>query len=92
MYAALVALTQNELDTYEHKLRKRGWRRDDLFLHNCPDCEAVKSVLTYVIAGRSGGSDIRLCVECGKARRFRSSAGLEGREEIAGFDLTQFLS
>ena len=31
-------LTQNELDTFEYKLRKRGFRRDDVFLHECPAC------------------------------------------------------
>jgi len=87
-----VALTQNELDTYEYKLRKRGFRRDDLFMHDCPDCNAKQCVLTYVIAGRSGGRDIRLCLECGKARSFRSFAGLEKREEDDAFDLKTFLA
>lgn len=85
-----MALTQNELDTYEYKLRKRGFRRDDVLLHDCPDCHA-KAILTYVIAGRSGGRDIRLCMECGKARSWRSGAGLEGREEDPAFDLAAFL-
>lgn len=93
MYAGSVPpLTQNELDTYEHKLRKRGFRRDDLFLHDCPDCTAQKAVLTYVIAGKQGGRDIRLCVECGVAHSFRSAAGFEGREEDVGFVLTTFLA
>ncbi len=92
MYAPRVALTQNELDTYEYKLKKRGFRRDDLFLHQCPDCKAEKAVLTYVIAGRQGGRDIRLCLECGQARSFRSAAGLEGRDEDPGFDLKTFLA
>ena len=87
-----MALTQNELDTYEYKLRKRGFRRDDLFLHDCPDCKEQKVVLTYVIAGRQGGRDIRLCVECGVAHSFRSPAGLENREEDPTFDLKTFLS
>lgn len=90
MYAAIVALTQNELDTYEFKLRKRGFRRDDVLLHECPDCKA-KAVLTYVIAGKSGGRDIRLCMECGVARSWRSGAGLEGREQDPTFDLATFL-
>ena len=86
-----MALTQNELDTYEFKLRKRGFRRDDLFLHDCPDCSAQKQVLTYVISGRGGGRDIKLCLECGKARSFRSASGLETREEDPAFDLKTFL-
>ena len=91
MYAESVALTQNELDTYEYKLRKRGFRRDDLFLHDCPDCNAKTSVLTYIIAGKQGGRDIRLCLECGVSHSFRSAAGLDGRTEDVGFDLKTFL-
>ena len=85
-----MALTDNQLDTYEYKLRKRGFRRDDVLLHDCPDC-GTKAVLTYIISGRSGGRDIRLCMECGKAHSFRSVAGLESREEDPGFDLEAFL-
>lgn len=83
-------ITQRELDTYEYKLRKRGFRRDDVLLHVCPDCEA-KAVLTYVIIGRSGGRDIRLCAECGKARSWRSFSGMEERAEDPDFDLATFL-
>lgn len=83
-------LTQNELDTIEYKLGKRGFRRDDVFLHACPDCQA-KAVLTYVIAGRTGGRDIKLCIECGKARSWRSVGGLEERAEDPTFDLATFL-
>jgi hypothetical protein len=86
-----VALSQNELDTYEYKLRKRGFRRDDLYMHDCADCSAKQTVLTYVISGKGGGRDIKLCLECGKARSFRSVAGLESREEDPGFDLATFL-
>lgn len=87
-----MALTQSELDTYEHKLRKRGFRRDDVFLHDCPDCKAKSSVLTYVISGKIGGRDIRLCGECGGVHSFRSASGFEGREEDVGFDLKTFLA
>ncbi len=85
-----MALTDAELESYEYKLRKRGFRRDDVLLHDCPDCQA-KAVLTYIIAGRSGGRDIRLCMECGKAHSWRSVAGLESREEDPAFDLVTFL-
>ena len=86
-----MALSQNELDTYEYKLRKRGFRRDDLYMHDCPDCNAKQQVLTYIISGKGGGRDIKLCLECGKSRSFRSVAGLEAREEDPGFDLATFL-
>jgi hypothetical protein len=61
-----------------------------VLLHDCPDC-AARAVLTYVIAGRIGGRDIRLCMECGVARSWRSVAGLDRREEDPAFDLEAFL-
>jgi hypothetical protein len=80
-----------DLETILYKLKKRGFKQDDLYLHACPACKQ-QSVAIYVIAGKKlGGRDIRLCVECGDARSFRSVAGLESREEDAGFDLRQFL-
>jgi len=91
VYAESVALTQSELDTYEYKLRKRGFRRDDVFLHDCPDCKAKSAVLTYIIAGKVGGRDIRLCGECGSAHSSRQS-GLADRVEDVGFDLKTFLA
>jgi hypothetical protein len=79
-----------DLETLHYKLGKRGFRRDDVLLHVCDKC-GEKAVLTYVIAGRSGGRDIRLCAECGHARSWRSAAGMEGREEDPAFDLRAFL-
>ena len=79
-----------ELETLHYKLGKRGFRRDDVLLHTCDKCNE-KAVLTYVIAGKVGGRDIRLCAECGHARSWRSSAGMDGREEDLGFDLVAFL-
>lgn len=79
-----------DLATLEYKLTKRGFRRDDVFLHDCKDCKEC-AVLTYVIAGKSGGRDIQLCQACGVARSFRSGAGLEDRVEDVGFDLRAFL-
>ena len=79
-----------DLGTLEYKLTKRGFRRDDLFLH---DCEASNehAVATYIIAGKSGGRDIQLCLACGMSRSWRSVAGLEERQEDVGFDLRTFL-
>jgi len=80
-----------DLETILYKLKKRGFKQDDLYLHECPACKQ-QSVAIFVIAGKKlGGRDIQLCVECGDARSFRSVAGLEGREQDAGFDLRQFL-
>ncbi len=83
-------LTQNELDTFEYKLRKRGFRRDDIFLHECPAC-GEKAVLTYVISGKSGGRDIRLCTECGGSQSWRSVPGMGERAADPTFDLATFL-
>jgi hypothetical protein len=80
----------SDLPTLEYKLTKRGFRRDDLLLHECPSCQE-RAVLTYVIAGKSGGRDIQLCIACGAARSFRSGAGLEERVEDPAFDLRAFL-
>lgn len=83
-------LSQNELDTFEYKLRKRGFRRDDVLLHDCAACK-VKAVLTYVIIGRTGGRDIQLCMDCGASRSWRSVGGMNEREEEPNFDLATFL-
>ncbi|MEZ4363415.1 MAG: hypothetical protein R3B48_24790 [Kofleriaceae bacterium] len=80
----------DDLATLEYKLQKRGFRRDDVFLHVCEKCQE-QAVLTYLIAGKVGGRDIKLCQACGDARSWRSGAGLEQREEDLGFDLRAFL-
>ena len=79
-----------ELDNIVYKLRKRGFRQDDTLLHDCPSCNA-HAVAIFAISGRQGGRDIRLCIECGKAKSWRSVAGLETREEDTAFDLDAFL-
>lgn len=79
-----------DLGTLEYKLTKRGFRRDDVLLHICESC-GEQAVLSYVIAGKSGGRDISLCQACGQARSWRSGAGLEQREEDTTFDLRAFL-
>ncbi|MEJ7597971.1 MAG: hypothetical protein WKG01_08700 [Kofleriaceae bacterium] len=79
-----------DLGTLEYKLKKRGFRRDDLLLHVCEKC-SEPACLSYVIAGKSGGRDISLCQACGDARSWRSMAGLEKREEDLEFDLRAFL-
>lgn len=80
----------DDLEDVERKLVKRGFRRDDMLLHVCPEC-SERAVLTYVIAGKVGGRDIRLCQACGGAHSFRSGAGLEDRVEDLAFDLRAFL-
>jgi len=80
----------SDLETLEYKLGKRGFRRDDLYLHVCEKCNE-QAVASYIIAGRSGGRDIKLCLACGDARSWRSGAGLQERVEEVGFDLRAFL-
>ena len=80
----------DDLETLEYKLRKRGFRREDVYLHECASCHE-HAVLTYVTMGRTGGRDISLCQACGVATSWRSVAGLEKREQDVGFDLRAFL-
>jgi hypothetical protein len=79
-----------EVEALEYKLRKRGFRRDDVLLHECASCKEP-AVATYVIAGKTGGRDITLCLACGVSRSWRSVAGLEQRVEDTEFDLRAFL-
>jgi hypothetical protein len=80
----------DDLEAIEYKLRKRGFRREDAYLHECTACHE-HAVLTYVTAGRTGGRDISLCQACGVATSWRSVAGLEARERDVAFDLRAFL-
>ncbi len=79
-----------DLETLEYKLKKRGFRRDDLLLHQCEKC-SEQAIASYIIAGKNGGRDIKLCLHCGDSRSWRSVAGLNEREEDVGFDLRTFL-
>ncbi len=79
-----------DLEALEYKLKKRGFRRDDMFLHACDKC-SEQARITYVIAARQGGRDISLCLACGDSRSWRSGAGFETRVEDIGFDLRTFL-
>ena len=83
-------LSDNELATFEYKLTKRGFRREDLYVHECTACNE-QAVLKYVVIGRTGGRDISLCQACGVATSWRSVAGLEAREQDLAFDLRAFL-
>jgi len=80
-----------DLETLQYKLKKRGFRQDDVLLHECPSCN-VQAVMIYAIAGKSGGRDIRLCLDCGAARSWRSVAGMEERVEDPDFVLRAFLA
>lgn len=80
-----------DLDTLQYKLKKRGFKVDDPQYHPCPDCN-VQAVLRFVIAGRAGGRDITLCLDCGRARSWRSNAGMTDRVEDPDFDLRAFLA
>jgi len=81
----------DDLDTLERKLAKRGFRREDGYVHVCSDCNE-QAMIKYVLANKTGGRDISLCQACGKSRSWRSGAGFQTREEDAGFDLRAFLT
>jgi len=80
----------DDLPTLEYKLGKRGFRRDDVFLHECASCKE-QAMVTYIIAGKTGGRDIKLCLACGVSRSWRSGQLLDDRVEDIGFDLRAFL-
>lgn len=78
------------LEAIEYKLRKRGFKQNDVFHHECPSCHE-NAVRIYAIASKLGGRDIRVCLACGVTTSFRAVAGMEGRAEDTGFDLDEFL-
>jgi len=80
----------DDLDTLEHKLGKRGFRRVDSYFHECAACHE-RAVRKYATLGRTGGRDISLCEACGVSMSWRSVAGMEQREQDVGFDLRVFL-
>lgn len=80
----------DDLDSLIAQLQKRGFRVDDPLRHDCPDC-GEHAVASYKIAGKTGGRDITICHACGKARSWRSGAGLQDRTEDKNFDLRAFL-
>jgi hypothetical protein len=79
-----------DLEALERKLTRRGFRRIDVFLHQCTACHE-QAVIKYGAAGKTGGRDISLCQACGVATSWRSVAGLEQREQDLHFDLRAFL-
>jgi hypothetical protein len=79
-----------DLETLIYKLKKRGFHQDDVHLHECPSCHE-RGVAIFAILGRSGGRDIRVCLDCGHARSWRAGAGMEERTEDTEFDLRAFL-
>jgi hypothetical protein len=86
----MAQVSSDELETLERKLGKRGFRRIDVYLHQCTACNE-QAVLKYGTTGRTGGRDIALCQACGSATSWRSVAGLEAREQDLAFDLAAFL-
>jgi protein-arginine kinase activator protein McsA len=80
----------DDLATLEAKLVKRGFRREDGYVHPCTECKE-QAVLKYVLVGKTGGRDISLCQACGVARSWRSDATFQTREEDRNFDLRAFL-
>ena len=78
------------LEALEYKLKKRGFKQEDVYHHECPSCKEP-AVRVYAIGGKLGGRDIRLCLACGKCTSFRAAAGMDGRAEDLSFDLDEFL-
>ncbi len=85
-------LTEEEqrIEGYRRALTKRGFRRDDLYYHVCPDC-SVQAIEKWGLFGKPGGRDIDLCLACGKARSWRRRPDYNQREADDTFDLVTFL-
>ena len=80
----------DDLEALDYKLRKRGFHREDAYVHECTACHE-RAVIKYATIGKTGGRDISLCQACGVALSWRSGAGLETRDQDLGFDLRKFL-
>lgn len=78
------------LDYQRAKLNKRGFRRDDLYYHQCATC-SEQAVEKYHLVGKPGGRDIDLCLGCGEARSWRRRPEKEDRELDPTFDIVAFL-
>ena len=78
------------IEALEYKLKKRGFKQEDVYHHECPSCKEP-AVRIFAIGGKLGGRDIRICLACGDTRSFRAGAGMEGRVEDVGFNLDDFL-
>ncbi|HTL36395.1 MAG TPA: hypothetical protein VL326_24850 [Kofleriaceae bacterium] len=83
-------MEQRALETLEYKLKKRGFKQEDVYHHECPSCKE-QAVRVYAIGGKLGGRDIRVCLACSKTTSFRAGAGMEGRVEDTAFDIDDFL-
>ena len=84
-------MSPRDLEALERKLNKRGFKRTDVYLHDCMTCKEHAAII-YAIAGKIGGRDIAYCQACGAAHSWRSGAGLESREIDPTFDLDTFLA
>lgn len=81
--------TAAELDNLEHKLGKRGFRRElrPIF---CDDC-GERTLYVYALAHTNiGGRSIEICHGCDVVRSWRRPDGGD-RVEDTGFDLDAFL-
>jgi hypothetical protein len=79
-----------EIEAIRRAIAKRGIKKDDLYFHECTQCNE-RAVEKYVLISRLGGRDIDLCVMCGHARSWTRNAASEDRTEEVPFDLKAFL-
>lgn len=82
--------TLRDIEKLEYRLGKRGFKREDVYLHECTVCKE-QACIRYAILGRAGGRDIAFCQACGAAKSWRSGQGMGTREEDPSFDLETFL-
>jgi hypothetical protein len=81
-------MEDHEIDALMRKLKKRGFITDAV-RERCEAC-GVNGVWVYKIHSRTGGRDIKWCLNCQVVRSWRRNADGALTEE-ANFDLQKFL-
>ncbi|MEZ4398986.1 MAG: hypothetical protein R3B06_03160 [Kofleriaceae bacterium] len=80
-----------DLEAFRRAMFKRGFRQSDPLLHPCPACKHTKGVEKWVLAGRTGGRDVDVCMQCSKVTSWRHRPLENDREEDPAFDPASFL-
>lgn len=80
-----------DLEPFRTALYKRGFKREDVYYHDCPKCQKPRCVEKWLIKGKGGGRDIDMCNECGETWSWRMRPANEMREIDPDFDLKFFL-
>lgn len=80
-----------DLEAFRAAIYKRGFRQTDPLRHPCPKCNKQRAVEKWSLAGRTGGRDIDICMECSDVKSWRRRPHPEDREEDKTFDPVTFM-